>query len=419
LGFFAQCAGEYGDVAAFRLAGWRAVLLNHPDLTEYVLVKNHQNFVKHRFFWRHVTAIFGRGLLTSEGQLWQRQRKLAAPAFSGSRLDRYAITMVNQADALCRTWRSGDVIDIHRAVMGLTLKIAAKTLFGADTDDEAAAIHDRFEDVLAEISARFRRPFRIPDAIPIPGNIRYRRGVARIDDLVSRIIAERRQSCGGHEDLLSTLMTARDEAGQPMSTRQIRDEVITFLLAGHETTALALSWTWYLLGRHPKIDLQLAEEIQTVLKGRLPTTDDLPALRFTEQVVSESLRLYPPAYALGREALVSCEIGGYRIAAGTTIFMSPWVTQRDPRWFDDPLEFRPARWDNGFAKRLPRLSYMPFGGGPRICIGNRFAIMEAVLILATVAQHYRLELISDKPIEPSPSITLRPKGCVRVKLVPR
>jgi hypothetical protein len=212
LAFFEECS-TYGDVAAFRLGAWNCVLLNHPDLAEYVLVKNHRNFVKHRFFWRHVTAIFGKGLLTSEGEFWQRQRRLAAPAFSPSRLSRYGEIMVQYADNMVRRWEPGKAIDVHREVMDLTLRIAAKTLFDADTPEHVAEIHDGFEDILLEISARFRRPFRIPDVIPTPGNLRYRRGLAKIDNLVARIIEDRQRSPGDRGDLLSTLMAARDESG--------------------------------------------------------------------------------------------------------------------------------------------------------------------------------------------------------------
>jgi cytochrome P450 len=419
LGFFTQCARQYGDVVGLRLAAWPAVLLNHPDLVEHVLVKNHQNFVKHRFFWRHVRAIFGQGLLTSEGEFWLRQRRLAAPAFTGSRLNRYGDTMVQYTERMLQNWERGLVVDAHREAMALTLQIAAKTLFDADAAQDVTEIGASFDLVLEEIVVRFRRPFRIPDAIPLPGNIRYRRGVRRVDQLVARIVREHQEKPSDRGDLLSLLMSARSENGQPMSERQIRDEVITLLLAGHETTALTLSWTWYLLGLHPAVDAQLAAEVRDVLHGRLPTVEDLPRLRFTEQVVTESMRLYPPAYALGREALADCEIGGYAVPAGTTVYMSPWVMHRDPRWFSDPQAFRPERWNGEVAKQLPRFAYMPFGGGPRICIGNRFAIMEAVLILATVAQRFRLIWQPEHPIQLMPSITLRPKGGVWVRLVPR
>jgi cytochrome P450 len=419
LGFFTRCARQYGDVAGFRLASWPAVLLSHPDWVEYVLVKNHQNFIKHRFFWRHVRAIFGQGLLTSEGEFWHQQRRLAAPAFAGSRLNGYGGTMVQYTERMLGHWHPGQVFDAHHEAMALTLQIAAKTLFDAQADQDVAEVSRAIDQVLEQIAIRFRRPFWIPDSIPLPGNIRYRRGVQRMDRLVARIIAERRDKAGDRGDLLSLLMQARDEAGRPMSEGQIRDEVITMLLAGHETTALTVSWTWYLLGLHPAADAQLAAEVREVLGGRPPTIDDLPRLRFTGQVVSEAMRLYPPAYAIGREALKDCEIGGYRVPAGTTVYVSPWVMHRDPRWFDDPQAFRPERWDGNAARQLPRFAYMPFGGGPRICIGNRFAVMEAMLILATVAQRFRLEWQTGRPVEPMPSITLRPGGGIWFKAIPR
>ncbi|WP_414474776.1 cytochrome P450 [Microvirga sp. M2] len=419
LGFFTQCARRYGDVVSFHLAAWPALLLNHPDLVEYVLVKNHQNFVKHRFFWRHVEAIFGQGLLTGEGKFWHQQRRLAAPAFAASRMNRYGDTMVQYTERMLGQWQSGQVLDVHQEAMALTLQIAAKTLFDAETSQDVAEVSRAIDEVMEQISIRFRRPFWIPDAIPLPGNLRYRRSVQRLDQLVARMIADRQNKSEDRGDLLSQLTFACDEAGQPMSVRQIRDEVITMLLAGHETTALALSWTWYLLGLHPAADAQLAEEAHTVLGERSPTVDDLPHLQFTEQVVSEALRLYPPAYALGREALADCEIGGYYVPAGTTVYVSPWVMHRDPRWFPDPQSFRPERWARNLRKKLPRFSYLPFGGGPRICIGSRFAMTEAVLILATVAQRFRLEWQTGRPVQPKPSITLRPGGGVWVRLVSR
>jgi cytochrome P450 len=419
LGFFTQCARQHGDVVSFRLAAWPAMLLNRPDLVEYVLVKNHQNFIKHRFFWRHVEAIFGQGLLTSEGKFWHQQRRLAAPAFAASRVNRYGDTIVQHTERMLQQWQPGQVLNVHQEAMALTLQIAAKTLFDAETRQDVAEVSRAIDEVMEQISVRFRRPFWVPDSLPLPGNLRYRRGVRRMDQLVARIIAERQNKLDDRGDLLSQLMLARNEAGEAMSARQIRDEVITMLLAGHETTALTLSWTWYLLGLHPAVDMQLAEEVHTVLRGRSPTFDDVPRLRFTEQVVSEALRLYPPAYAIGRQALTDCEIGGYHVRAGTTVYVSPWVMHRDPRWFDDPQAFRPERWAGSLAKELPRFAYMPFGGGARICIGNRFAMMEAVLILATVARQFRLERQSGRPVEPKPSITLRPGGGVWVRLVSR
>ena len=419
LGFFTYCAREYGDVVSLRMAGWPALLLSHPDDVEYVLVKNHRNFVKDTFFWRHVRRLFGTGLLTSEGDFWLRQRRLAAPAFHTQRLNSYADVMVGFTDRMLDGWRETESRDVHEEMMGLTMQIAAKTLFDVDVADEVEEVDRALETILREIAARFRRPVFVPDAIPIPGNIRYLRGVRRLDKVVSGIIQSRIASGEDRGDLLSMLLAARDENGQGMSERQLRDEVITLFLAGHETTALTLSWTWYLLAQHPALEAKLAAEIAEVVGDRSPGLGDLPKLTYTEQVVKESMRLYGPAWGVGREAVEDCEIGGYPVPAGTTIFLSPWVMHRDPRFFDRPEEFVPERWTDGFEKSLPRFAYMPFGGGPRICIGNRFAMMEAVLLLATVVRRFQLQGPPERPVVPYPSITLRPKGGVWVKFAQR
>jgi cytochrome P450 len=419
LRYYEEWTRDYGDIVALRFGAWPAVLLSNSDYAEYVLVKNHRNFIKFPLFFRHVRAIFGQGLLTSEGEFWHRQRRLAAPAFHAQRVAGYGSVMVHDTERMLADWRGGEVRDVHTDMMALTLRVAAKTLFNAEVDQDVADIGKAFDTIVEEIMLRGRRPFRIPDVIPTPGNIRYTRGVRRIDQLVNTIIQERQRQGADHGDLLSMLMLARDDEGRSMTDQQLRDEVITLLLAGHETTALALSWTWYLLSQHPEVDARLAAELQEVLGGRAPAVSDLPRLTYTEQVVTEGMRLYPPAWGIGREAIADCEIGGYAIPAGTTIIISAWVSHRNPRYFEDPLAFRPERWSGNFAATLPRFAYIPFGGGPRICIGNRFAMMEAVLILATVAQRFRLEWQRDHPVVPLPSITLRPKGGVWVKTVPR
>jgi cytochrome P450 len=414
LGFLTECTRQFGDLVAFRIGAWPALLVNNPDDIEYVLVKNHYNFTKNRFFWRHVRAIFGMGLLTAEGEDWQRQRRLIAPAFSGKRLTSYGAIMVRHTEEFLKGWKVGERRDVHAEMMALTLGIAAETLFGTLVKQDIADVDQWTNVLMAEISTRFRRPILIPDGIPIPGNLRYRRALGRFDCLVARIVGERRQSGEDRGDLLSMLLLARYEDGEPMSEQQIRDEVITMLLAGHETTALTLSWAFYLLSRHSGIDFRLATELREVLGGRTPTVDDLPRLRVCEHVINEAMRLYPPAWGVGREAVGDCEIGGYSVPAGTTIFIVPWVLHRDSRYFESPTEFRPERWAGGLAKQLPRFAYMPFGGGPRICIGSRFAMMEAVLILATIAQRFGLEAQDEQP-EPLASITLRPKGGVWLK----
>ena len=419
LAFHEQCRDQYGDVVRLKLGTRTIYVLNHPDLIHEVLVAQHRNFVKHSFFWRHVTAIFGTGLLTSEGDSWLRQRRLMAPAFHRERITAYGETMVAYTLRMLADWRPGDVRNLHHDMMRLTLEIVGKVLFDTDVGADADAIGRAFDGVTDEIAERFRRPVFVPDWVPLPGNIRYRRGVATLDRLVYRIIAEHRANGAQGGDLLSMLMQVRDEDGTQMSDRQLRDEAITLLLAGHETTALALSWTWYLLARHPEVDARLGQELKTVLDGRAPSPADLPMLRYTEQVIVESMRLFPPAYGLGREALRDCEIGGYHVPAGTTLFMSPWLMHRDARWFSEPKRFRPERWNDGLAERLPRHAYMPFGGGPRICIGNSFAMMEAVLVLATCAQRFRVEQVSEETVVPFPTITLRPRGGVTLRVTER
>ncbi len=409
LGFLTDCVREYGDFVRFHIPGYEAFLLQSPRDIETVLLTQRTNFVKHRFFWRHVTAIFGNGLLTSEGDFWLRQRRLAAPAFHPDRVAAYAGVMASYTERMVSGWREGEVRDVHKDMMRLTMEIVTKTLFDADVTRDVDDIGRAFDQIIGEIARRFRRPFRIPDGIPIPGNIRYRRGVALLDRMVAGVLAQRRSSPGDRGDLLSMLLEARDDDGRPMSDRQLRDELITLFLAGHETTAIALSWTLFLLAKNPRAEERLIREIDAVAGGRLPAFADLPRLPWTEAVVRESLRLYPPAYVIGREALSDCVIGDYAIPARATVYFSPWVLHRDPRWFEKPESFFPERWLDGGGDRVPKYAYVPFGGGPRVCIGERFAMMEVVLVLATVLGRWRLRMAGPDPT-PFPSITLRPEG---------
>jgi cytochrome P450 len=342
------------------------------------------------------------------------------PAFHKERIAGYGRVMVDFTERMLDDWKDGEARELHRDLMGLTLEIVAKVLFDADVKRDIAAVESALDDALAAVALRFRRPFPIPDWIPIPSNVRYNRSVRRVDELVYRFIRE--HEARGTEtgtDLLSALMNARTEDGRPMPRAQIRDEAVTLVLAGHETTALTLSWTFALLSRHPEAAKRLGAELDQALGDRPPTVADLPRLRYAEHVVMESMRLYPPAYVIGREALADCEIGGWPVPAGTTLFTVPWVMHSDPRWFDDPEAFRPERWVDGLAERLPRFAYFPFGGGPRLCVGNRFAMMEAVLILAAVARRFHVELEPDHMPSPFPTITLRPQEGVRVRVTRR
>jgi cytochrome P450 len=412
IGFFERCARDYGDIVSLRLGRWPAVFLNHPDYFEAVLLANNKNFIKHTFFWRHVTEIFGRGLVTNEGAPWLRQRRLMQPAFHREKIAGYGRTMVEHTERMLAEWDAAarGERDLHDAMMGLTMGIATRTLFGTDVaPDETAAIGAAFDDAVVEIARRFRRPVKIPDWLPLPSNRRYAAAVRTLDRLVYDTVAAKKRD-GGGDDLLTMLMDARDEDGSAMDLRQIRDEAVTIFLAGHETTAIALSWTFHLVARHPAVEAKLLDEIRGVLRERPATAADVPLLPYAGHVVNESMRLFPPAYAFGREAVGPCEIGGYAIPAGTTIFISPWVAHRDPRWFDDPLAFRPERWENDLAKRLPRFAFLPFGGGPRVCIGNAFAMMEAVLILVSVLRRYGVRSVPGREPRPFASITLRPDG---------
>jgi cytochrome P450 len=409
LDFFTNCARDYGDMVKIRLAHRRVYLASHPELIEQVLVTQSKHFIKH-FAMRLNPMVLGKGLLTSEGDFWLRQRRLSQPMFLKSRILSYAPPMVAATERLLGEWQAGEKRDIHQEMMKVTLAIAAKTLFNAEVGSAAQSVAEAMDVMQRNFVERFNSIWPVPIWIPTPGNLRARRATRQLDDVIYRIIRQRRKDNIDHGDLLSILLRARDEDdGTGMTDQQLRDEALTLFLAGHETTALVLSWTWYLLANHPEAEQRLWTELDAVLGGRLPTADDWPKLKFTEMIVLESMRLYSPAYVIGREATVDCAIGGYHVPRGTTILMSPWVVQRDARFFDEPNAFRPERWGEERMKSLPKFAYFPFGGGPRVCIGQQFAMMELVLIVATLAQKVRFRMEPGKEVKPVPSFTLRPE----------
>ena len=417
LGFVERCAREFGDVVLTRFLYVPAYFLFHPEHIEYVLATGSKNFVKAMslrspFFLR----LIGNGLVTSEGEFWRRQRRLAQPAFHRDRVRAYGETMVAFAERMLSTWRDGETLDAHEEMMRLTQSIVVKTLFSADVSDEADRVGAALRRIVEPFAAQATLKWILDNRLPTPGHFRYNRAVREIDRVVYHIISERRASGAGEGDLLSMLLRAQDEDGTQMTDRQLRDEVMTLFLAGHETTALALTWAWYLLARDPEAEGALHAELSEVLGGRAPTVEDLPRLRYCDWVIKESMRLYPPAYAVGREAVRDCEVGGYRIPEGMQVFAFQWVVQRDARWYEEPEAFRPGRWREEVASRLPKFAYFPFGGGPRQCIGNSFATMEAVLLLAAIAQRFRLRLAPGHAVELLPAMSLRPRGGVRVKL---
>jgi cytochrome P450 len=418
LEFLTHCARDYGDVVRIRFGTRRIFLVSRPDLIEEILVTQSKNFIKH-FALRLNPMVLGKGLLTSEGDFWLRQRRLAQPAFVKQRLAAYGPDMVSAAQQVMGSWQPGETRDMMTEMLRLTLQIAAKTLFDADITGAAAEVGEALKVLQESFLARFNYLLPVPLFIPTPGNVRLWRAVRRLDDIIYGFIHQRRASGADKGDLLSLLLHARDEEGGQMSDRQLRDEAMTLFLAGHETTALTLAWTWSLLATNPQAEERLVAELRQVLGGRLPTVEDWPRLKYTEMVIQESMRVRPPVYMFGREALQACTLGDYRVPRGTTLLMSQWVMHHDRRYFDQPEEFRPERWADGLAQRIPKFAYFPFGGGPRQCIGNTFAMMETVLVLATLAQRFRFTLAPGAQVEPIPTFTLRPRYGIPAVLTPR
>ncbi len=419
LGFYESCARRYGDLAATRMGPFRVVMIYHPDAIEELLVTRARDFVKSPGV-QLLRPLLGDGLLLAEGDTWLRQRRLVQPAFHRQRVAGYGEAMTALTERHVARWSDGDVLEVHAEMMALTQAIVGKTLFDADVSGDAHEAGQAAKVLAEDFGARLQSFRLVPYWVPTPGNLRARRAVRRLDALVHRIIAGRHASGGDRGDLLSMLVQAQDaDDGARMSARQVRDEVMTIFLAGHETTAVALSWTWYLLARHPDVEARLVDELRDVLGGRTPSVADLPRLKYAEMVVTESMRLYPPAYGIGRQAVKATEIAGHAFAR-SDIFVAPtWVVHRDPRWFEEPEAFRPERWAGDLARRLPRFAYFPFGGGPRQCIGNSFAQMEAVLLLAAIAQRFQLSLVPGQRITPTPYVTLRPEPGIRMRLTHR
>jgi len=417
LGTFSRWAREYGDMFYYR-AGWIHVyFLNHPELIEAVLVRNYQNFLKDKVL-QNSRWFFGDGLLTSERDVWKKQRQLCQPAFHRERVATYGKLMTDYAEDLLRSWHHGEEVDVHQEMMELTLRIVVRALFAVEAE-ATSQVSDALNVVMRNISgARMIMP-PILRMLPTPGMFKFRGAVEQLNKTVYRIIAFRRQEQHDSGDLLSMLMRTRSENGEQMSDEQLRDEVMTFLLAGHETTALALSWTWYLLSRHPEVERKLHDELDSVLGGRVPELSDLPNLTYTDKVIKESLRLYPPAWSLARTVLKDFDLGNYRIPAGANVVMSQWVIHRDPRFFADPDRFDPDRWNGDALTKLPKFAYFPFGGGPRQCIGASFATMEALLLLATIGRRFEVRIDKDQEVTPTPSFTLRPKNGIAATLVQR
>ncbi len=420
IAFVMNTARRYGDVAHWRFGPRNLYLLSHPDYVKEVLVTRQKNFIK-SYALQRARVLLGQGLLTSEGDFHLRQRRLSQPAFHRERVESYGEVMAVYAARTAQRWRDGETRDVAQEMMRLTLAIVGKTLFDADVEGEADEIGAALTDAML-LFDRLTVPFNeLLDYLPLPGTRRFLRARERLDATIYRIIEERRRSREDRGDLLSMLLLAQDEEGDGggMTDLQLRDEALTLFLAGHETTAVALAWTWYLLSQHPEVEARLHAEVDEVLGGRLPTAADLPHLPYTRMVLAESMRLFPPAWIMGRQPLEGFEIGGYRIPAGSIVIMSTWVIHHDPRFYDEPFAFRPERWTPEEESRRHRFAYLPFGAGPRKCIGEGFAWMEGMLMLATLARRWRLRLVPGHPVEHKPLITLRPKHGLRMRLEQR
>ncbi len=420
LGFITELGRDYGDLAYARMGPVRAYFAVHPDLIREVLVTKNKSFRRPQWMMRPLSKIDGNGLVLSDGPVWLRQRRLVQPAFSPKRFEGYAQMMVDGTQRMLRRWSDQPTFDMVDEMTRLTLEIIAKTLFDVELGDQTAKLGNAVRTFSQAFVREAGNPFRLPDWVPTAHNRRKREAIRTVDTLVRGFIRDRRASGKDQGDLLSMLLLAVDEEGdgRGMTDEQARDEAVTLFNAGHDSTAAALAWTWYLIAKHPDVERKLVEESDRVLAGRQAAYADVAELQYTEMVVKESMRLYPPTWILiPRETIEPIELGGYEIPRGSWIYTMPWATHRHPRFFADPERFDPERFGPERIGQIPQYAYFPFGGGPRVCIGNTFATMEMILIVASVLQAYRVRLAEGQAdVEPEPLIAIRPKGGLRMSL---
>jgi cytochrome P450 len=417
-------ARDHGDVVRFRAGPIDVHLVTSPAGAQHVLQDNNRNYGKQTRGFQKLRLVLGQGLLTSEGDFWRQQRRIAQPGFHREKIRRFADAMTRATETMLERWGSrpaDETLDVAHEMMLLTLAIVGETLLSLDTTEESRRVGAAVTLTLEHIQRRMFSAFAIVEALPLPSNRRFRRAVGYMDQLVFKVIEDRRRSGNDPDDLLSMLMQARDEqTGEGMSARQLRDEVMTIFAAGHETTANALAWTFYLLSLHPGVARRLRAELRETLAGRAPRYDDLAHLPYTAAVVHEALRLYPPAWVISRSAIGDDVVCGYDVPAGSIVVVSPYITHRREASWPNPEGFDPERFvDAVGAERAAgrhRFDYFPFGGGPRQCIGNGFALMEAQLVLATVAQRFDLHLVPGHAVRAEPLVTLRPKGGIPMRL---
>jgi cytochrome P450 len=409
LGFLLRTAQAYGDIAYFKLGSRQVYLLSHPDHIKDVLVTNNRNFQKSRALQRS-KIVLGEGLLTSEGEIHLRERRIIQPVFHNKRIKAYADVMSEFASRIGENWGNGEVVDIHREMMRLTLAIVVKTLFGAEIRSGADDIGKSLTTIVNQFPRMLFPLSEYLDKIPLPSTRKFFNALETLDKTVYHLIHERRKSRVHGDDLLSMLLSAQDEeGGDGLTDVQVRDEAMTLFLAGQESTANSLVWTWYLISQHPHVEQKIHDELDSVLDARLPKVDDLKKLVYTRMVFSESLRLYPPAWTVVRRAIEDYQVDGYVVPSGADIYMSQYVVHHDPRFFSDPFRFDPERWNMEQDSPLPQFAYFPFGGGPRLCIGESFAWMEGIMLIAAIAAKWKMHLVPGQNVVPKPLITIRPK----------
>jgi cytochrome P450 len=424
LRFVLDLASTYGEVARYRVAHMRIYQVSAPTGVGRLLHDNHRNYSKDVATFETLRLFLGNGLFTSDGDFWRRQRRLAQPAFHQRRVAAFGALMTDATLAMIERWHSrvsqDRPLDVADEFMRLTMEVATLALFSTSVQGDMDSIGSAITTLLDDVTFRFTFPFYPPLKVPTPRNRRFLAARATLDGIVYRIIAERRKRSNEHDDLLAMLMQARDEAtGEGMSDRQLRDEVVTLFLAGHETTANALTWASYLLSTHVAVERRLRGEVDEVLQGRIPTAADLPRLPYTRMVIDETLRLYPPAWITNRRAIEADTVCGYRIPADATVSISPYVTHRDPTLWENPEGFDPERFTPERSAGRPHYSYFPFGGGPRQCIGKGFALMEATVVLALLTQRYELHLLPGRRVETEALATLRPRYGMWMSAHPR
>lgn len=422
--FRRDALGTFSDIARLgnvvKFSGlWTSYLLTEPANIEHVLQTNSRNYNKGRVY-KELIPSTGEGLFVTDGDVWRRQRRLAQPAFHKDRIAGFARIMTDSTEAMLERWSAKKQVEVGAEMLQLTLGIVGKALFTRDLSYGADAVNNAFDVIRDHTMRRLTSFFKLPHSLPFPRNIRFRKAVAEADKLFYEVIEHRRNETAEHDDLLAMMIAAHDEeTDSAMSDKELRDQALTIIGAGYETTTQALAWTWYLLSQHPKVEEKLHDELSNALGDRTPTFEDVPKLQYTLMVFQEAMRLYPPAWMLARTAIAADEIGGYKIPAKSEVLLLTAYTHRHPKYWPNPDEFDPENFSAENIATRPRYAYFPFGGGPRQCIGNNFAQMEGQLIIATVAQKYRLKLAVGQTVEPEPSVTLRPRNGIRMMIEKR